>query len=184
MWLSDKIEKRCFPGWKRLPNPFGNPLHRKKQDKILKYDLHILKNYGIDVKGVLFDTMVSHFLLKPDQKHNLNILAEQYLDYSMVKIEELIGKKGARQVSFGSVPLEQAKEYACEDADITQQLAIIFKAQLSKEGFTELSEKIEMPLVQGLDGDGTPWSKTGCGCITDFCFGTEGADYQRGVRDP
>lgn len=141
--------KEMLSWLEEIAKPLGNPSIQKNGQN-LKYDLHILKNYGIDVKGVLFDTMVSHFLLKPDQKHNLNILAEQYLDYSMVKIEELIGKKGARQVSFGSVPLEQAKEYACEDADITQQLADIFKAQLSKEGFTELSEKIEMPLVRVL----------------------------------
>ncbi len=113
----------------------------------LKYDLHILKNYNLDVKGRLFDTMVAHFLLKPDQKHNLNVLAEQYLDYSMVKIEELIGKKGKRQTTFRSVDPERAKEYAGEDADITFQLAWILKKQLAKQGFSKLSEQIEMPLV-------------------------------------
>ncbi len=132
-----------------LAKPFSDPFIGKTGQN-LKYDLHILKNYGIEVKGVLFDTMISHFLLKPDQKHNLNLMAEQYLNYSMVKIEELIGKKGARQVSFRSVPWEQAKEYACEDADITQQLAVIFREQLIKEGFLELSEQIEMPLVRVL----------------------------------
>ncbi len=113
----------------------------------LKYDLHILKNYNIDVKGRLFDTMVANFLLKPDQKHNLNVMAEQYLDYSMVKIEELIGKKGARQSSFKSVPLDQAKEYAGEDADITFQLAQIFRPQLTENGYNPLFENIEMPLI-------------------------------------
>ncbi len=113
----------------------------------LKYDLHILKNYNLDVKGRLFDTMVAHFLLKPDQKHNLNVLAEQYLDYSMVKIEELIGKKGTRQRTFRSVDPERAKEYAGEDADITFQLAGILRKQLDEQGFNKLSEQIEMPLV-------------------------------------
>ena len=113
----------------------------------LKYDLHILKNYNLDVKGRLFDTMVAHFLLKPDQKHNLNVLAEQYLNYSMVKIEELIGKKGTRQKTLRSVDPERAKEYAGEDADITFQLAGILKKQLDEQGFNKLSEQIEMPLV-------------------------------------
>jgi len=113
----------------------------------IKYDLHILKNYNIEVKGRLFDTMLAHFLLYPDQKHNLNVLAEQYLDYSMVKIEALIGKKGARQSSFRSVPHEQAKEYGGEDADITFQLAEVFRPQLDEQGFGNLFREIEMPLV-------------------------------------
>jgi len=113
----------------------------------LKYDLYILKNYGIEVKGELFDTMLAHFLLQPEQKHNLNVLAEQYLDYSMVKIEELIGKKGARQTSFRTVPRDQAKEYAGEDADITFQLAGIFRSRLVDEGFDALFKEIEMPLI-------------------------------------
>ncbi|MEN8156415.1 MAG: DNA polymerase I [Bacteroidota bacterium] len=121
-----------------------------KTGQNLKYDLHILKNYGIDVKGDLFDTMVAHFLVKPDQKHNLNILAQQYLDYAMVKIESLIGKKGARQASFRSVPVEQATAYACEDADITWQLTAILRRELEAEGFTSLSRQIEMPLVKVL----------------------------------
>lgn len=116
----------------------------------LKYDLHILKNYGIEVKGKLFDTMVAHFLLEPEQKHNLNILAEQYLHYSMVKIEDLIGKKGRRQGSFRNVDLERAKEYAGEDADITWQLSELFRSRIRDEGFGILSEAIEMPLVRVL----------------------------------
>lgn len=113
----------------------------------LKYDLHILKNYGIEVKGTLFDTMVAHFILKPEQKHNLNVLAEQYLEYSMVEIESLIGKKGTGQSSFRTVNQEQAKEYAGEDADITWQLSEIFKKKIKDQGFSELSGQIEMPLI-------------------------------------
>ena len=119
----------------------------EKVGQNLKYDLHILKNYDLDVKGILFDTMLAHFILKPEQKHNLNVLAEQYLDYSMVKIESLIGKKGIRQSSFRSVALEQACEYAGEDADITWRLAEILKKEIKEQGFTELSEQIEMPLI-------------------------------------
>ena len=119
----------------------------EKVGQNLKYDLHILKNYEIDVKGRLFDTMLAHFILKPEQKHNLNVLAEQYLDYSMVKIESLIGKKGARQASFRSVTPEKASEYAGEDADITWQLAGIFKKEIKEQGFSEFSDQIEMPLI-------------------------------------
>jgi len=119
----------------------------EKVGQNLKYDLHILKNYEIDVKGRLFDTMLAHFILKPEQKHNLNVLAEQYLDYSMVKIESLIGKKGTRQASFRSVTSEKAREYAGEDADITWQLAGIFKKEIKEQGFGELSGQIEMPLI-------------------------------------
>jgi len=113
----------------------------------LKYDLHILKNYDIEIKGRLFDTMVAHFILKPEQKHKLNVLAEQYLNYSMVEIESLIGKKGTRQSSLRSVATEKTKEYAGEDADITWQIAEILKKDIEDQGFNELSDQIEMPLI-------------------------------------
>jgi DNA polymerase-1 len=129
-----------------LKAPFLDP-GIEKSGQNLKYDLHILKNYNIEVKGRLFDTMVAHFILKPEQKHNLNVLAEQCLGYSMVKIESLIGEKGIRQSSFKSVPPEKACEYAGEDADITWQLTEIFKNELQQEGFKDLYEKIEMPLI-------------------------------------
>lgn len=129
-----------------LKGPFMNS-NIEKSGQNLKYDLHILKNYDLEVKGTLFDTMVAHFILKPDQKHNLNVLAEQYLGYSMVKIESLIGEKGVRQGSFRSVPPEKACEYAGEDADITWQLTEIFRKQLNQEGFKDLYLNIEMPLI-------------------------------------
>lgn len=128
---------------------FGNE-KIEKYGQNLKYDLHILKNYGIDVKGTLFDTMIAHFLLKPDQKHKLSIMAEHLLGYSMVDIEDLIGKKGGTQGSFRNVEIERAKEYACEDADITWQLAVLFKKQLEEAGIKSLAKDIEMPLVKVL----------------------------------
>ena len=136
--------------WLRvLSDPFLNPAILKIGQN-LKYDLHILKNYGLEIRGALFDTMVAHFILKPDQKHNLDAMAGQYLNYSTVRIEELIGSKGSGQASFRSVDLEKAKEYACEDADITYQLAGIFQNQLKEQGFAELSDSIEMPLIRVL----------------------------------
>jgi DNA polymerase-1 len=134
---------------KELEGVFSNP-DIGKTGQNLKYDLHVLKSYGIEVEGPLFDTMVAHFLLKPGQKHNLNILAEQYLDYSMVKIEELIGKKGGQQASFRTVLPEQAKEYAGEDADITWQLTEIFKKDIEEQGLGKLAGMVEMPLVRVL----------------------------------
>ncbi len=138
---------------KRWLGPLKEVLCNESIEKVgqnLKYDLHILKNYDIDVKGYLFDTMLAHFILKPEQKHNLNVLAEQYLDYSMVEIETLIGKKGSRQSSFRSVAPEKACEYAGEDADITWQLAGILKKEIKEQGFSELADQIEMPLISVL----------------------------------
>lgn len=129
-----------------LRGPFSSP-DIEKTGQNLKYDLHILKNYDIEVKGVLFDTMLAHFLLKPENKHNLNVMAEQYLGYSMVKIESLIGNKGAGQGSFRNVPVEKAREYAGEDADITWQLSLLLKKELKEEGLENLARQIEMPLV-------------------------------------
>jgi len=143
----DRNEVESWLKW--LKDTFSNP-GIEKIGQNLKYDLHVLKNYNIDVKGTLFDTMIAHFLLRPEQKHNLTIMAEQYLDYSMVSIDSLIGKKGVRQVSFRTVEIEKAKEYAGEDADITWQLAVLFKSLLKKEGIEALSSSIEMPLVKVL----------------------------------
>ncbi len=133
--------------WLAILNSSFQDEATEKIGQNLKYDLHILKNYGIEVKGHLFDTMIAHFILRPEQKHNLNVLAEQYLGYSMVEIETLIGKKGSRQSSFRTVAPEKASEYAGEDADITWQLAEIFKREVSAQGFLELCDRIEMPLI-------------------------------------
>ena len=146
-YISFSEERKEILEWlELLKEPFGKE-NIEKIGQNLKYDLHILKNYEIEVKGSLFDTMVAHFILKPEQKHNLNILAEQYLNYTMISIESLIGKKGARQSSFRSIAPEKAKEYAGEDADITWQLAQILRKEITDNGFGELSEKIEMPLI-------------------------------------
>ena len=82
----------------------------------------MLANYGIEVKGNLFDTMIAHYLLEPDMRHNMNLLSEVYLSYSPVHIESLIGEKGVSQKNMSSVPDEKLKEYAVEDADVTFQL--------------------------------------------------------------
>ena len=121
-----------------------------KTGQNIKYDMLVLKNYDIDVKGELFDTMVAHHLLHPGLKNNMNFMAETYLDYSPVSIETLIGKKGKTQGSMRNVDVEVVKEYAAEDADITLQLSKLFKEQLKKSEVKDLFYNIEMPLVSVL----------------------------------
>lgn len=113
----------------------------------IKYDLSVLKWYGIELKGKLFDTMLAHFLIKPEMRHNMNVLSETYLGYSPVSIETLIGKKGKAQLSMRDVPLEQIKEYAAEDADVTLQLKQKFEPLLQNTATQQLYEEVEIPLI-------------------------------------
>ena len=114
----------------------------------LKYDLHILKNYGINTKGRLFDTMVAHYLVAPDKRHGIDAIAEDYLNYSKIKTEQLIGKKGKTQLGFLELSPEVVTDYACEDADITWQLYEQLKEELKEKNLQSLAENIEMPLVR------------------------------------
>ena len=113
----------------------------------LKYDLSVLKRYGIEFEGKFFDTMISHFLIRPEMRHSMNVLAETYLHYSPVSIETLIGKKGKDQLSMRDVPYETISEYAAEDADITLQLYEVFEPKLKNAGTEKLFYEVEMPLV-------------------------------------
>jgi DNA polymerase-1 len=130
--------------------PFFEKEAIEKIGQNLKYDLKILSNYNISVKGKLFDTMIAHYLINPDMRHNMDILSETYLKYSPKSIEDLIGKKGKNQKSMQDIPLEEVKEYAVEDADITFQLAAHFKPILEKVGTKKLFDEIEIPLVEVL----------------------------------
>ncbi len=116
----------------------------------IKYDILMLKNYGVEVKGKLFDTMLAHYLLQPEQPHNLNYLSETFLNYKPVKIEELIGSKGKQQLNMRQIPVEKVKEYAGEDADLTYRLKKILKKDLEKSEMNKLAYQIEMPLVKVL----------------------------------
>ncbi len=113
----------------------------------IKFDMQILSNYHIDVKGPLYDTMLAHYLIQPDMKHNLDHLCLQYLNYEKVPTVELIGKKGKEQITMRSVNTEKLRDYACEDADLTLQLKHALDAELDKAGVRTLFEEIEMPLV-------------------------------------
>ncbi len=122
----------------------------KKVGQNIKYDLLVLKNYNIALKGELFDTMIAHFLLYPGLKNGMDFMAETYLHYRPISIEELIGKKGAQQENMRDVPHEKIKEYAAEDADITWQLFKIFEQKLQDSNVKWLFHNIEMPLVKVL----------------------------------
>lgn len=130
--------------------PFFESETIEKIGQNMKYDLKMLANYGISVKGKLFDTMIAHYLINPDMRHNMDVLSETYLKYSPKSIETLIGKKGKNQLSMRDVPLEDIKEYATEDADITLQLKEHFQPILEKVGTKKLFDEIEIPLVQVL----------------------------------
>jgi DNA polymerase-1 len=130
--------------------PFFESEQIEKVGQNLKYDIKILKQYDVEIKGPLFDTMIAHYLINPDMRHNMDVLAETYLKYSPQAIEELIGKKGKNQKSMRDIDLELVKEYAGEDADITLQLKSVFQPQLSAAHTEELFQNIEIPLVSVL----------------------------------
>ena len=133
-----------------LFRPFFEATHIEKIGQNLKYDLKVLHKYKIEVKGPLFDTMIAHYLINPDMRHNMEVLAETYLNYSPISITELIGKKGKNQLSMRDVSLEKLTEYAVEDADITYQLARHFKKELTDADTLKLFNEIEIPLVKVL----------------------------------
>jgi DNA polymerase-1 len=116
----------------------------------IKYDIKVLSNYNMTVKGKLFDTMIAHYLINPDMRHNMDILSETYLNYQPVSITELIGKKGKNQLSMREVELSKQTEYAVEDADITLQLKEHFTKELESGNVTQLFNDVELPLVSVL----------------------------------
>lgn len=113
----------------------------------IKYDMLMLSNYGIEVKGRLYDTMLAHYLIQPDLKHGLDYLCDVYLNYKKIPTDELIGKKGKNQITMRSVSPEKLRDYSCEDADLTFQLKQKIDPDLDKSGVRELFETLEMPLV-------------------------------------
>ncbi len=130
--------------------PFFEAEHISKIGQNLKYDIKVLAKYSIEVKGTLFDTMLAHYLINPDMRHNMDVLSETYLNYAPVSITELIGKKGKNQLSFRQVPMDQQTEYAVEDADITFQLKEHFAPELTEAKTVSLFNDIEIPLLRVL----------------------------------
>jgi DNA polymerase-1 len=130
--------------------PFFEDEAIEKVGQNLKYDLKVMQQHGISVKGKLFDTMLAHYIINPDMRHNMDVLAETYLGYRPKPITDLIGKKGKNQGSMRDVPIDQQTEYAAEDADITWQLKEHFEKELGKNEQRALLDKVELPLVRVL----------------------------------
>ena len=150
----------------RVIQEFRPFFENKEIEKIghnLKYDLKVLLKNQIIVEGPLFDTMIAHYLINPDMRHNMNILAETYLNYKPQSITELIGKKGKNQISMREVDLVKQTEYSVEDADITFQLKHHFQRELSNANTISLYDKVELPLVKvlaSMESEGINLSKT------------------------
>ncbi len=138
---------------RKIVAEFKDVLEDKNIEKIgqnIKYDMLMMKWYGVEVQGTLFDTMIAHYLCEPDLRHKLDYLAEAYLKYQMVPIESLIGKKGKNQLSMRDIEIERVSKYAAEDADITLQLKEVFEPMLEEIGATKLYQEIEAPLIKVL----------------------------------
>ncbi len=116
----------------------------------IKYDIEVLRHYGVEVRGRLFDTMIAHYLLQPELRHNMDYMAEVYLNYKTIRIEELIGPKGKQQANMRDLPPGEIYEYAAEDADITLRLKNVLEPKLKEVNAERLFRDIEMPLVNVL----------------------------------
>lgn len=138
----EEAKKSLLP----LLDAFADPAIEKVGQN-MKYDILVLSKYDVIVKGKLFDTMIAHYLLQPEQRHNMDYLAEVYLNYQTIHIEELIGPKGKNQKSMADLDPSAIVNYACEDADVTLQLEAIFAKELKEQGLLALFEDIEMPLM-------------------------------------
>ena len=136
---ADKILAHFVPA---LQNPKSLKIGQN-----IKFDILVVRKYGIRIAGPLFDTMIAHYLLNPELRHGMDYLAETYLKYKTVHIEELIGPRGKKQLSMRDVPVAQVAEYAAEDADVTLKLKNYFAPYLEKEGLESLFYDIEMPLI-------------------------------------
>ena len=137
----------------KLMSSFKRVLENTKIPKVgqnIKYDALVLRKYDIKLSGYFFDTMIMHYLIEPELRHNMDFLAETYLKYKTISIESLIGKKGKNQRSMRDVDIEKVMVYACEDADITLQLKNILEEELDKEGLKKLYDDIEEPLIDAI----------------------------------
>lgn len=137
-------------GAKIILSDFKSLLEDKNIKKIgqnIKYDINILRNYDIKVQGELFDTMLAHYLISPESRHNLTVLSETYLRYRPVEIETLIGKKGKNQLSMRDIKKEIVSDYACEDADLTLKLKKILEKELKENDLYKLACEVEFPLI-------------------------------------
>ena len=134
----------------KIVDKFKPVLENEKSTKVgqnIKYDMIVLANYGVTIKGKIFDTMIAHYVLQPELHHGMDFLAEVYLKYDTIKIEELIGARGKNQRNMRDLSPTDVYKYACEDADVTLKLKNILEKELEDNGVKNLFEEIEMPLV-------------------------------------
>ena len=133
--------------WIHAFKPFWESEETEKIGQNIKYDISVLLNYDVQIKGPLFDAMIAHYLIQPDMRHNMDILAETYLNYETISIETLLGKKGKNQKNMRDIAPKEVLNYAAEDADITFQLKGVFEPKLIETGVEKVFKNIEMPLV-------------------------------------
>jgi DNA polymerase-1 len=157
---------------------FFEALDIEKIGQNLKYDIKVLQKYNVSVKGKLFDTMLAHYLINADMRHNMDVLAETYLNYTPVSITELIGKKGKNQKSMRDVPVAEQTEYAVEDADITLQLKEHFVSELGEAKTQKLFDEIEIPLLRVL----ADMELEGINLDEDFLHGLSG-DLEKDIAN-
>lgn len=139
-----------FDEAKKLIDKFRPFFENEKILKIgqnIKYDIIVLKKYDIHVRGKLFDTMIAHYLINPELRHNMDYMAETYLKYRTIHIDELIGAKGKNQLNMRSLRPDQISDYACEDADVTLKLKSILEKAIEKQDLSKLFYEIELPLI-------------------------------------
>ncbi|QDA59841.1 DNA polymerase I [Hymenobacter jejuensis] len=154
--------------------PFFDAEHILKIGQNIKYDLTILKHYGVQMRGQLFDTMLAHYLLEPDMRHNMDVLAETYLHYSPVSITDLIGPKGKKQKTMADIPPAEVSDYACEDADVTLQLKHYFEPRLQEVGLLKLLNEVENPLVPVLSDIEYEGVKIDSGAMNEYSAELQG----------
>ena len=131
-------------------NPFFSNEKIEKVAHNMKYDLMVLRRHGANLKGPYFDTMLAHYVLDPDGRHKMDLLAENFLNYSPVPIEKLLGPKGKKQKNMADLDPKEITDYACEDADITLQLREVFVPQLKDTGLDKILYEVELPLIEVL----------------------------------
>ena len=151
-YLPIKKDKSVQLEYFNILKPFFNNKEITKVGHNIKFDIKVLYKYDIIVSGPLYDTMVAHYLINPDMRHNLNTLSESYLNYSPISIESLIGKKGKNQKSMRDIDINEVTNYASEDADLSLQLKQIFDTELESNGVKSIFYEIEIPIINVLSG--------------------------------
>ena len=149
-YLPIKKDKSVQLEYFNILKPFFNNKEITKVGHNIKFDIKVLYKYDIIVSGPLYDTMVAHYLINPDMRHNLNTLSESYLNYSPISIESLIGKKGKNQKSMRDIDINEVTNYASEDADLSLQLKHIFDKELESNGVKSIFYEIEIPIINVL----------------------------------